>query len=769
MVDPQNIRPGRRRESGSSKGESRITRSRTPTVIGAVVLLLVLAVPSAWSAGAPVRLPASIARLAAVGGTWSECLPGPQQRSKQAAVYDSHRDRMIMFGGRCQDACCPDGPVGDDLWMLPLATDSLQWVRVWPGGISPGNGLGPAAIYDPVRDRMLLPVSAGHVWELALAASPTWSQLTVTGTGPSPSAPTAVYDPVRDQMVVVTSSGAWTLSLGASPAWTQLAPTGRAPTGVQSVVYDPLRDRLVVFGDSVRVLSLAGAPAWSALANNRMPRAHSAVYDSVRDRIVAHGGCAGSTCGTRETWALSLAGTPVWTQLSASGPMVSSHSAIYDAAHDRMVVFGGYLNQFYVDWSVRDLWTLSLSTLEWRNVTPPQPPRGCGITAILDPLRQRVIAVDDSVRVMGLAGLPTWSAIPAAGPAPSPRNGYAALYDPVRDRVVLYGGWVWDGAAKQPLTDLWTLALASPERWMAITPAGTSPPTAGPAVYDATRDRLLLIGDQRVWALSLGEAMQWSELAPTGAPPAADTGFSAIYDSPRDRVLVFGGGGGGGLTSDTWQLTLAPAPAWSALAPAGASPAARAGHMAIYDPYRDRMVISGGDTGAGTASDTWALTLAPQPAWIPLETGGVVNGRSTAIYDPGRDRMVALGTCAEAVGLGCPAPDPGLWALGFTGVLDVPPVPRSGPLSLAQSRPNPALGSALIPFTLERPGVVRVCVYDVAGRPIRTVFDGALAVGAHTVRWDGMCADGSRARPGAYFYELTTAGRRMTQRLLLLR
>jgi hypothetical protein len=743
----------------------------SPWSILCVGLLLSIPPQAAAESGAPAPLAASAPRVVATGdGTWTENLPSPRERSKQAAVYDGPRKRMIMFGGKCQDACCPNGPVGDDVWALMLDTVTPRWVQVRPTGVSPGAGLGPAAIYDSVRQRMLVAGATGSVWALSLAGAPVWSQLAITGTGPSPTTASAVYDPVRDQMIVVMSSGTWVLPLASGSQWTQPVTTGKAPTGVVSAIYDPVRDRVVVFADSVRALTLSGSQTWSLLTNNPMPRSHTAIYDPVRDRVVLHGGCVAGGCGFTETWEMSLSGTPAWTQLSTAGPLVGFHSAVYDPLHDRMVVFGGYAKQFYTDWSSRELWTLSLDpALQWNDFTPRNPPRACAIPAVRDPVRSRVIAFDDSVRTMSLVGLPDWSTVLAGGTAPSPRQDYSAVYDPLRDRLVLFGGWVWSGAVKQQLTDLWSLSLSSPEQWAPLSPAGTPPVSSGPAVYDPVHDRMLVFGPQRVWQLGFAAPLTWSEIVPTGTPPPVDSGFTAVYDPVRNRALVFGGGGAGGLVSDTWELSLAAAPAWNTLAPSGAPPAPRTDAMAIYDPTRDRMVISGGALDAGTlATDTWALTLGSGPVWVPLATDGAAPGGLTALYDPGRDRMVTLGTCAVAVTAGCPDPEPGLWGLWFGGVLGVPAPQTTSQLALAQNRPNPTRGPATIEFSLGQRGSVSLRVYDLSGRVIRTLIDGALERGDHGVRWDGRRSDGSLAQPGAYFYELRTNGERLARRLVLL-
>ena len=61
---------------------------------------------------------------------------------------------------------------------------------------------------------------------------------------------------------------------------------------------------------------------------------------------------------------------------------------------------------------------------------------------------------------------------------------------------------------------------------------------------------------------------------PSGTPPSARDGHTAIYDPVRDRMVVFGGDDGA-LRNDVWALTLSGSPAWSALAPVGTPPSAR--------------------------------------------------------------------------------------------------------------------------------------------------------------------------------------------------
>src|SRR5204863_119087 len=145
--------------------------------------------------------------------------------------------------------------------------------------------------------------------------------------------------------------------------------------------------------------------------------------------------------------------------------------------------------------------------------------------------------------------------------------------------------------------------------------------------------------------LSLAGAPTWTLLAPTGTLPPARWSHTAIYDSVRDRMVVFGGYGGYP-HNDVWALSLAGSPAWTPLAPAGSPPSGRSLHTAIYDPVRVHMVVFGGQDSSACSTLVWALSLAGSPAWTLLApTGSPPPARdlTTAIYDPVRDRMVVFG------------------------------------------------------------------------------------------------------------------------------
>jgi len=109
-------------------------------------------------------------------------------------------------------------------------------------------------------------------------------------------------------------------------------------------------------------------------------------------------------------------------------------------------------------------------------------------------------------------------------------------------------------------------------------------------------------------------------------------------------------------------------------------------------------------------------------------------------------------------------------ALG-TGCAIVGVDPDAAPAALALGRlsPNPFNPRLRIPFDVPAPGAdVRIEVFDVSGRRLRTLLDAPVAPGRHAVIWDGRSDGGSRAASGLYFVRMRADGRTFLERATLL-
>ena len=88
---------------------------------------------------------------------------------------------------------------------------------------------------------------------------------------------------------------------------------------------------------------------------------------------------------------------------------------------------------------------------------------------------------------------------------------------------------------------------------------------------------------------------------------------------------------------------------------------------------------------------------------------------------------------------------------------------------LSASYPNPFNSLVIIPFDLAFSGRVRLNVYDVLGRKVRTLVEGVMSPGHHTIPWDGRDALGRPVASGRYVIRLQAEGFSQSRTMTLLR
>jgi hypothetical protein len=715
--------------------------------------------------------------------------PGPSARTLSTTILDEAGHRIVLFGG------VDDGTAFRDIWALPLDGTS-DWTQL-PVDVS--NGPPPlrdhVSIYDPIRHRMLVFGGSGFdntfsndAWALSLDGPPAWSLLIPSGPRPSGRFSHAgAYDPVRDRFIVfggydgAFKNDVWALTLSATPSWTQLSPSGAAPRlDAMTAVYDRVRDRLLIFGgwdgfsfhNEVWSLSLAGAGSWSILGTSGTPppprRHYAAVYDVARDRLVISGGVDFNQ-ELSDTWALDLSGTPTWSRVSAIPvpPARDGHRAVYDAAGNRMVIFGGYSMSTFNYFG--DTWALSLiGTPTWSPVlSGPDliPPRRDHLT-VLDPSGDRLVVFGgwsggprNDVWQLSLGAHPAWSRIFAEGTPPTPRFVHTGIYDPVRQRLLVFGGY--DGAF---VNDVWALSLTGSPTWTEIHPTGPAPVgrDATTTIYDPVRDRMVFFGGwdgtqylDDVWALSLSGEPSWERL--DGDPqhgPSARRHHVAIYDPVIDCMVISGGFADEQL-GDTWAFRLAHDD-WSEIkGTPHQGPTPRNSHRAIFDPDHERLILFGGYDGH-YKHDTWALSLGQPHRWVPLAMSGDLPSPRllhTLTYDPVRKRALLVGGLDGAHELN------DTWSLELGQAVGAreTTTPEAGRSFASVARfavhgitPNPASGSFAVEMTLPGDRPAAMTVFDVSGAVVQYTDLGSMPPGRHVVK----VGRGARWAAGIYLVRI---------------
>jgi hypothetical protein len=269
----------------------------------------------------------------------------PAQRHLAAGIFDARRDRLVVFGGR-------DSADYNDVWTFGF-TD-MTWRRVHDGALdAPHQRASHVTVYDPGNDNLVV----------------------YGGAGDTPLSDTWLFS-LRDE------------------TWTEAKVSGADARIGAAGIFDPIENRLLVFGGSdgeaprndVRALSLpdeeitagraapGGQEPWVTVNTGTgaapAARAYAAgVYDADGRRFIVHGGVGGpgGNSPLADTWALSL-DTSRWELLhDGSGECPAprwQHAGIIDNGRGQLGVFGGRdLSATYAD-----VWVLDLKGGTWTQV-----------------------------------------------------------------------------------------------------------------------------------------------------------------------------------------------------------------------------------------------------------------------------------------------------------------------------------------------------------------------------------------------------------------
>ncbi len=94
-------------------------------------------------------------------------------------------------------------------------------------------------------------------------------------------------------------------------------------------------------------------------------------------------------------------------------------------------------------------------------------------------------------------------------------------------------------------------------------------------------------------------------------------------------------------------------------------------------------------------------------------------------------------------------------------------VPES--FTLFQNHPNPFNPETRISYYLPRSCQVRITIYNVLGRKVKTLFDGQQGPGKQTLLWNGRDDDGVQLSSGIYFYRMQADNFQETKKMSLMK
>jgi Galactose oxidase, central domain len=283
---------------------------------------------------------------------WTQIKPTawPAARPHYAIVYDSARQRTVLYGGVVYGG---SPHVSAETWEW----DGRNWTQIKPI-LSPSARQLHAMAYDSARQRTVLFGGAGtgrfgDTWEWD---GRNWIQIKPTNSPSARFASAMAYDSSRQRTVLFGGMSArgylgdtWEWD---GKNWIQMKPTSSPPARMfHAVAYDSARRRTVLFGGYDNN-ELADTWEWDGRNWTQMKPAsspgkrwfHAMAYDSARQRTVLFGGLNAA----RDTWEW---GGRNWIRMrpKSSPGARRAHAMAYDSARQRTVLFGHVDRRFALD------------------------------------------------------------------------------------------------------------------------------------------------------------------------------------------------------------------------------------------------------------------------------------------------------------------------------------------------------------------------------------------------------------------------------------
>jgi len=597
-----------------------------------------------------------------IGSRWVQSFPldHPASRNSHSMVYDSNRQRVLLFGGRYEAAVYQGNALAyNDTW----AWQDGNWEPLAPAA-SPSPRYNTGMAYDSDKDRVVL--FGGSVLDALGAPQPVydtwefdgtdWAQVGASGQ-PTVAKPVLAYDAERKEIIMMGIDGTSLAGVmyrydSDAKTWSPITPETMPPCVNEGhMVFQPENKTLFWMGglcatttEPLEELYEWDGTNWTKITTinaNLRNYAQAVAYDSERQNVVVFGGSSLGTTDVHSDVATYARGRWRFPSAVARPSPRSLGGFETDTGSGRVWLFGGLVETssgFFGDlWGYRGQ--------QWFQLTSSDGPGSCTtpLTAY-DPDRGKLVVVCSGSSVFEWDSAEfTWKSFTLTKP-PSTRQFAKMAYDKKLKKTVMFGGysangnylnetWTWDGTA---FTQVKTKNSDAPNN-RGLMAMWYDPNLEKTVVYGGIGRANLNESITRYSDMWSFDGTKWTKLSVTQTP-GQRLGAQIAIDPAGGKLLLFGGllaedAGNNNLTqtyvNDTW-LWDGTASKWTQLAPAR-SPDPRENGMMAWDPGTNEIVLFGGYTAGFYHSDLWSWD---GQTWRPLVDQGVRRRPSAGAPPP---------------------------------------------------------------------------------------------------------------------------------------
>jgi hypothetical protein len=558
------------------------------------------------------------------GSRWIErfLAHSPGQRGAESMIFDSLRNRVVIFGGRYQKTNL------NDTWSY----DGTDWTQIQTA-TSPSVRELASAAYDSARDRIVLFGGTHQTYSndgRTLTETPLHETYEFDGTnwkqilsdGPAVIKSVLAYDPVRNRTIMIgedtknaTVMYAWD---PVAAKWNQLTPTLLPACANEGAMTWQSSNNTVLYTGGVCTGSALTEDTyeWDGTNWTKIDLTLFAgrffgsalTFDPDHNVAVMFGGApaTGALLASTFTYADKL-----WTSVGDAAYPVPRSLAVFtsDPARGVIDLFGGLNDSttFY------DLWFYQNGKFQ-PQFASNQPGDCSSPIGAYDTDRQKLVVVCEGSATWEFDGT-TWTQFDSTKVAPPSHKFASIAYDQTLKKIVFFGGydgisayldqtWVYDGT-------LWAQAKKNPPPQRSHAAMWYDPILKKTVIYGGlgrltSNDRLQRFSD--MWSF---DGLGWTEIKPA-TTPGMRYGAAVVVDPKTNHTFVFGGirvdtdAANNQIqvyANDMWEWDGA---AWTKVITVLTPPVRENAGFAV-DPLRNELVLFAGYSGF-YLSDLWTFS-----------------------------------------------------------------------------------------------------------------------------------------------------------------
>lgn len=582
---------------------------------------------------------------------WVQAFPldRPAPRNAHSMVYDTKRERVVLFGGRREPTVVKGDPtLYDDMWVW----ENSNWTEL-ASASAPAARHNAAMVYDIANDRIILyggttldaetnPQPIYDTWEFDGVS---WAQVGANA-APSVAKPVLAYDAKRNETILVGLDSTDLSNVmyrydSTAKTWAKVTPE-KMPTCVNEgyMVYQPTNEKVYWSGG----ICTSGTPSldevfewdgtnWTKVTTtNAILRsyAQSVAFDDKRGNVVLFGGSnlgEASPASATATYARGTYRFPVLTSRPTARSLAGFQT---DPVTGNIWLYGGLYETSST--FLEDFW--GYRGKQWYPITAPGGPGICSTPmSAYDTDRGRFIVTCLGSLVFEWDGATfEWKA-PNPTKSPDSRRFANMVYDKKLKKTVMFGGYTDNGNYSR---ETWTWDGTN---WVQVKSKDSETPNHRGLMsmwYDPFLERTVIYGGigrpnlnskvtrySDMWSF---DGTRWTKLS-VSETPGQRLGAQITVHPETGKVLLFGGLLAEGaetdsltqtFVNDTWEWD-GKTSRWTKLA-VTRSPDVRENGMLAWDPALKEIILFGGYAYGFYRSDVWAWN---GQEWRPIVDQGV--------------------------------------------------------------------------------------------------------------------------------------------------